>query len=95
MPGTDTSAARRFGRLPLHRLGRPATGAAVAWVPLAAIICGLFTGALVSRAAWETSRRNPTGPRPAPFWPRPFPATASARSTLRPRSSWSTGTRCV
>ncbi|SCG42414.1 hypothetical protein OG836_15840 [Micromonospora zamorensis] len=59
MPGTDTSAARRFGRLPLHRLGRPATGAAVAWVPLAAIICGLFTGALVSRAAWETSRPQP------------------------------------
>ncbi|MGA5310959.1 hypothetical protein [Micromonospora taraxaci] len=59
MPGTDTSAARPFGRRLLHRLGRPSRGAAVVWVPLAAVVCGLFTGALASRAAWETSRPQP------------------------------------
>ncbi|MEU8183271.1 hypothetical protein AB0B85_06780 [Micromonospora sp. NPDC049044] len=59
MPGTSTSAARPFGRRLLRRLGRPSRGTAVAWVPLAAIVCGLFTGALASRAAWETSRAQP------------------------------------
>ncbi|MFG2046751.1 hypothetical protein ACGFIW_04895 [Micromonospora sp. NPDC048935] len=59
MPGTNTSAARSSGRLLLRRLGRPSRGAAVVWVPLAAIVCGLFTGALASRAAWETSRAQP------------------------------------
>ncbi|MEU7800985.1 hypothetical protein AB0J14_02360 [Micromonospora arborensis] len=58
MPVIDKSATSRFGRA-LRRLGRPAGGAAVAWVPLAAVICGLFTGALASRAAWETSRPQP------------------------------------
>ncbi|GAB4101456.1 hypothetical protein GCM10028790_04740 [Micromonospora taraxaci] len=28
-------------------------------MPLAAVVCGLFTGALASRAAWETSRPQP------------------------------------
>ncbi|MEW2141887.1 hypothetical protein AB0869_03610 [Micromonospora vinacea] len=55
----DTAATSGFGRRLLRRLGRPAGGAAVAWVPLAAVICGLFTGALASRAAWETSRPQP------------------------------------
>lgn len=59
MSVSDTAPATGFGRRLLRRLGRPAGGAAVAWVPLAAVICGLFTGALASRAAWETSRPQP------------------------------------
>ncbi|WP_433268716.1 hypothetical protein ACQPWR_09970 [Micromonospora vinacea] len=56
---SDTAPAVSFGRQLLRRLGRPAGGAAVAWVPLAALICGFFAGALASRAAWETSRPQP------------------------------------
>ncbi|MGI5522314.1 hypothetical protein ACQEUX_15355 [Micromonospora sp. CA-259024] len=59
MSATVTSVARRFGQLPRGLLGRPSRGAAVVWVPLAAVICGLFSGALASRAAWETSRPQP------------------------------------
>ncbi|WP_406058288.1 hypothetical protein [Micromonospora sp. NBC_00860] len=59
MSVSDTAPTSPFGRRLLRRLGRPAGGAAIAWVPLAALICGLFTGALASRAAWETSRPQP------------------------------------
>ena len=41
------------------RLGRPTSSTVVAWATLAAVICGLFAGALASRAAWETSRPQP------------------------------------
>ncbi|MEH1164249.1 hypothetical protein V6V47_02540 [Micromonospora sp. CPCC 205539] len=41
------------------RLGRPRSRTVVAWAVLASVICGLFTGALASRAAWETSRPQP------------------------------------
>ncbi|MET8308732.1 hypothetical protein [Micromonospora sp. NPDC005173] len=41
------------------RLGRPASRTVVAWAALASVICGLFAGALASRAAWETSRPQP------------------------------------
>ncbi|MFE9194036.1 hypothetical protein ACFYL6_30965 [Micromonospora sp. NPDC007208] len=59
MSESDTRPADPFGRRLPRRLGRPAGGAAVVWVPLVAVICGLFTGALSSRAAWETSRPQP------------------------------------
>jgi hypothetical protein len=59
MSVTGAALADRLGRRLLRRLGRPGGGAAVVWVPLAAIVCGLFTGALASRAAWETSRPQP------------------------------------
>ncbi|MFI6237061.1 hypothetical protein ACIBD9_26155 [Micromonospora sp. NPDC050784] len=59
MSESDTAPADPSGRRLLRRLGRPAGGAAVVWVPLVAVICGLFTGALASRAAWETSRPQP------------------------------------
>ncbi|MBM0230903.1 hypothetical protein JNW91_02845 [Micromonospora sp. STR1_7] len=59
MPASDTSVARRFGRTLSRRLGRPAGGTGVAWAALGAVICGLFTGALASRVAWETSRPQP------------------------------------
>ncbi|MGW5558270.1 hypothetical protein ACWER9_13715 [Micromonospora sp. NPDC003944] len=59
MSVSDTAPATRFARRLLRRLGRPSSGSAVAWVPLAAVVCGLFTGALASRAAWETSRPQP------------------------------------
>ncbi|WCN83410.1 hypothetical protein [Micromonospora sp. LH3U1] len=73
MPATDTSVARRFGRLLRAGLGRPSRGAAVAWVPLAAVICGLFTGALASRAAWETSRPQPDRAEAAAILTEVFP----------------------
>ncbi|SIN41768.1 hypothetical protein [Micromonospora cremea] len=57
MPTTDL-LARRYQRL-RRRLGRPASNSVVAWAGLAAVICGLFAGALASRAAWETSRPQP------------------------------------
>ncbi|MEU7777971.1 hypothetical protein ACIP95_14220 [Micromonospora parva] len=69
----DTRPADRFGRRLLRRLGRPAGGAAVAWVPLAAVICGLFTGALASRAAWETSRPQPDRAEAAAILTEVFP----------------------
>ncbi|MET8357671.1 hypothetical protein [Micromonospora sp. NPDC005171] len=56
---SETAPANPSGRRLLRRLGRPAGRAAIAWVPLAAVVCGLFTGALASRAAWETSRPQP------------------------------------
>lgn len=59
MSVSGTAPATRFAWRLLRRLGRPASGSAVAWVPLAAVVCGPFTGALVSRAAWETSRPQP------------------------------------
>ncbi|MEU4776320.1 hypothetical protein [Micromonospora sp. NPDC023633] len=41
------------------RLGRPASRTVGVWATLAAVICGLFTAALATRAAWETSRPQP------------------------------------
>ncbi|MET8352377.1 hypothetical protein [Micromonospora sp. NPDC005206] len=58
MPTTDL-LARRYWRLLRRRLGRPASYSVVAWATLAALICGLFAGALASRVAWETSRPQP------------------------------------
>ncbi|MEU7850819.1 hypothetical protein AB0B74_14200 [Micromonospora parva] len=69
----DTRPADRFGRRLLRLLGRPAGGAAVAWVPLAAVVCGLFTGALASRAAWETSRPQPDRAEAAAILTEVFP----------------------
>ncbi|RLP95905.1 hypothetical protein [Micromonospora sp. CV4] len=57
MPTTHR-LAHRYRRL-CCRLGRPASYTVVAWAALAAIICGLFAGALASRVAWETSRPQP------------------------------------
>ncbi|MCG5441655.1 hypothetical protein NIE79_003100 [Micromonospora sp. NIE79] len=73
MSVSDTAPATRFGRRLLRRLGRPAGGAAVAWVPLAAVVCGLFTGALASRAAWETSRPQPDRAEAAAILTQVFP----------------------
>ncbi|GAB3151531.1 hypothetical protein GCM10027290_40970 [Micromonospora sonneratiae] len=41
------------------RLGRPDSRAVVVWAALTATICGLFTAAIATRAAWETSRPQP------------------------------------
>ncbi|MEU4476762.1 hypothetical protein AB0F68_01640 [Micromonospora sp. NPDC023966] len=41
------------------RLGRPASSTVGVWAVLTALICGLFTAALASRVAWETSRPQP------------------------------------
>ncbi|WNM41839.1 hypothetical protein RMN56_11070 [Micromonospora halotolerans] len=41
------------------RLGRPASRTVGVWAVLTALICGLFSGALAARAAWETSRPQP------------------------------------
>ncbi|MEU1687195.1 hypothetical protein [Micromonospora sp. NPDC005707] len=41
------------------RLGRPASRTVGVWAVLTALICGLFTGALAARVAWETSRPQP------------------------------------
>ncbi|MGW0435729.1 hypothetical protein ACWDV4_24705 [Micromonospora sp. NPDC003197] len=41
------------------RLGRPDSRAVVVWAALTAIVCGLFTAAIATRAAWETSRPQP------------------------------------
>ena len=73
MSVSDTAPATRFARRLLRRLGRPAGGAAVAWVPLAAVVCGLFTGALASRAAWETSRPQPDRAEAAAILATAFP----------------------
>ncbi|MEK8106944.1 hypothetical protein NKG94_20685 [Micromonospora sp. M12] len=62
-------------------------------MPLAAVVCGLFTGALAGRAAWETSRPQPDRAEAAAILTEVFPGTTSATSTRRPRSSSSTGTR--
>ncbi|MCG5435685.1 hypothetical protein [Micromonospora foliorum] len=56
MSESDTTPSDPVGR---RLLRRPTGGAAVVWVPLVAVVCGLFTGALASRAAWETSRPQP------------------------------------
>ncbi|SCE71657.1 hypothetical protein GA0070607_0705 [Micromonospora coriariae] len=56
---TAALLARRCWRLLRGRLGRPASYSVVAWAALAALICGLFAGALASRLAWETSRPQP------------------------------------
>ncbi|MBB5480153.1 hypothetical protein [Micromonospora parathelypteridis] len=69
----DTSVAGLFGRLLRAGLGRPTRGFALAWVPLAAVICGLFTGALASRAAWETSRPQPDRAEAAAILTEVFP----------------------
>jgi hypothetical protein len=42
------------------RLGRPASRSVVVWAALAAVACGLFSAALGTRAAWETSPPPPT-----------------------------------
>ncbi|MEU5937159.1 hypothetical protein [Micromonospora sp. NPDC047187] len=73
MSVSDTPPATRFGRRLLRRPGRPASGSAVAWVPLAAVVCGLFTGALASRAAWETSRPQPDRAEAAAILTEVFP----------------------
>ena len=41
------------------RLGRPASRTVVAWSLLAATICGLFTAAVATWAAWHTGRAQP------------------------------------
>ncbi|MEU2664178.1 hypothetical protein [Micromonospora sp. NPDC007220] len=41
------------------RLGRPASRTVGVWATLTAVICGLFTAALATRAAWETSPPQP------------------------------------
>ncbi|RQX09975.1 hypothetical protein DLJ58_13210 [Micromonospora arida] len=73
MSVSDTAPATRLARRLLRRLGRPASGSAVAWVPLAAVVCGLFTGALASRAAWETSRPQPDRAEAAAILTEVFP----------------------
>ncbi|MBM0274405.1 hypothetical protein [Micromonospora tarensis] len=70
---TDTARVNRLGGLPLGRLLRPARGAAVVWVALAAVIGGLFTGALASRAAWETSEPQPDRAEAAAILTEVFP----------------------
>lgn len=59
VPASDTSVARRFALTLIRRLGPPAGSAGMVWAALGAVICGLFTGALASRVAWETSRPQP------------------------------------
>ncbi|MEV4119833.1 hypothetical protein [Micromonospora sp. NPDC049645] len=73
MSASGTAPANRYGRRLLRRLGRPAGGTALALVPLAAVICGLFTGALASRAAWETSRPQPDRAEAAAILTEVFP----------------------
>ncbi|MDG4808929.1 hypothetical protein O7634_19455 [Micromonospora sp. WMMD1120] len=69
----DTARADRPGHPPLGRLLRPVRGAAVGWVALAAVIGGLCTGALASRAAWETSPPQPDRAEAAAILTEVFP----------------------
>ncbi|MGQ5259777.1 hypothetical protein ACTWLT_03370 [Micromonospora sp. ZYX-F-536] len=55
------------------RLGRPASRTVVAWAALATVVCGLFGGALASRAAWETSRPQPDRAEAAAILSEVFP----------------------
>lgn len=52
-------AANLIGHGVRARLGRPASRTVVAWAGLAAVVCGLFTAAVATRLAWETSRPLP------------------------------------
>ncbi|MEH0970022.1 hypothetical protein V6U77_02640 [Micromonospora sp. CPCC 205546] len=62
-PGRTRPTAREAADLIRHglrcRLGRPASRTVGVWATLAAVICGLFTAALATRAAWETSAPPP------------------------------------
>ncbi|WBB65669.1 hypothetical protein [Micromonospora sp. WMMD812] len=62
-PGRTRPAPREAVDLIRHglrsRLGRPASYTVVAWAVLTALICGLFTAALASWAAWQTARPLP------------------------------------
>lgn len=55
------------------RLGRPASSTVGVWAVLTALICGLFTAALASRVAWETSRPQPDRPEFAAVFAEAFP----------------------
>ncbi|MFG3422779.1 hypothetical protein [Micromonospora sp. NPDC048063] len=61
--GRTRPTAREAANLIRHglrcRLGRPASRTVGAWATLAAVACGLFTAALTTRGAWETSRPLP------------------------------------
>ncbi|MEH1098691.1 hypothetical protein [Micromonospora sp. CPCC 205561] len=62
-PGRTRPTVREAANLIRHglrcRLGRPASRTVGVWATLAAVICGLFTAALATRAAWETSPPQP------------------------------------
>ncbi|WP_406106662.1 hypothetical protein [Micromonospora globbae] len=62
-PGRTRPTTREAVNLLRHglraRLGRPASRTVVAWATLAAVICGLFTAALATWAAWHTARPLP------------------------------------
>jgi hypothetical protein len=55
------------------RLGRPASSTVGVWAVLIALICGLFTAALASRVAWETSRPQPDRAEFAAVFAEAFP----------------------
>ncbi|BCJ76580.1 hypothetical protein CS0771_61240 [Catellatospora sp. IY07-71] len=62
-PGRTRPAAREAANLIGHglraRLGRPRSRSVVTWAVFTAVICGLFTAALATRLAWETSPPMP------------------------------------
>ncbi|SCL64952.1 hypothetical protein [Micromonospora chersina] len=55
------------------RLGRPASSTVGVWAVLTALICGLFSAALASRVAWETSRPQPDRAEFAAVFAEAFP----------------------
>ncbi|MFG3604015.1 hypothetical protein [Micromonospora chersina] len=55
------------------RLGRPGSSTVGVWALLTALICGLFTAALASRVAWETSRPQPDRAEFAAVFAEAFP----------------------
>ncbi|MFG1886546.1 hypothetical protein ACGFIR_01575 [Micromonospora sp. NPDC049051] len=62
-PGRTRPTPREAANLIRHglrcRLGRPASRTVGVWATLTAVSCGLFTAALATRAAWETSAPLP------------------------------------
>ncbi|MGK5737604.1 hypothetical protein [Micromonospora sp. URMC 103] len=62
-PGRTRPTVREAVNLLRHglraRLGRPGSRTVVAWAALTAVICGLFSAALASWAAWQTARPLP------------------------------------
>jgi hypothetical protein len=62
-PGRTRPTGRETANLVRHglrcRLGRPASRSVVTWATLTAVICGLFTAALATWAAWHTSQPLP------------------------------------
>ncbi|MGH3656919.1 MAG: hypothetical protein ACRDUA_09685 [Micromonosporaceae bacterium] len=64
------------------RLGRPASRTVVAFATLTAVVCGLFTAALATRAAWETARPLPGAAEAATV----FDAVLPGHELPRPRT---------